>query len=298
MDTKHLKYLLAIAKEQNMTKAAEQLYVSQSSLSHHLNKLEDEIGMPLFLRGKTRMLPTKVGELYLGAAQEILDIQDRLYREIQILKNGFRIRISATSQWGLKMIADIIPLFKDAFPNVSFEVSHLDIDYLLRMIDDGTLDFALISSATIEELPPSAELLRYEEVFLAVPASHPYCSQNPSDVITQEEAARVFCEDTFLASKKGTAHRVLCESLFRQYRYPCPSVTEVNGMPMTRQFVSQGVGIAFIPMSCKEKEPGIHYYELQPRLYRCNALLHRQNMMMNTPEETLHAYILDCFKDS
>lgn len=52
MDTKYLKYVLTIARKKNMTKAAEELYVSQSSLSQYLSRLEQEIGVPLFIRAK------------------------------------------------------------------------------------------------------------------------------------------------------------------------------------------------------------------------------------------------------
>lgn len=51
MDTKYLEYIITIADEKNMTKAAEKLYVSQSSLSYYLSKLEHELGTPLFIRG-------------------------------------------------------------------------------------------------------------------------------------------------------------------------------------------------------------------------------------------------------
>ena len=52
MDIKYLTYIIAIAEEKNMTKAAEKLFVSQSSLSYYLSKLEQDVGTPLFLRAK------------------------------------------------------------------------------------------------------------------------------------------------------------------------------------------------------------------------------------------------------
>lgn len=75
MDTRHLQYILTIAQKQNMTKAAEELYISQSSLSQYLAKLEQEIGVPLFERTRSRMLLTPAGELYVKAAQRVLSIE-------------------------------------------------------------------------------------------------------------------------------------------------------------------------------------------------------------------------------
>ena len=71
MDTKYLKYVLTIARKKNMTKAAEELYVSQSSLSQYLSRLEQEIGVPLFIRAKGELLLTPAGELYVEAARKV-----------------------------------------------------------------------------------------------------------------------------------------------------------------------------------------------------------------------------------
>ena len=76
MDTKYLTYILAIAKKKNMTKAAEELFVSQSSLSQYLSKLERELGTPLFYRSKGSLSLTPAGELYVAAAREVVHIKE------------------------------------------------------------------------------------------------------------------------------------------------------------------------------------------------------------------------------
>ena len=85
MDTKYLKYVLTIARKKNMTKAAEELYVSQSSLSQYLSRLEQEIGVPLFIRAKGELLLTPAGELYVEAARKVIQIQKDLYHNIKAI---------------------------------------------------------------------------------------------------------------------------------------------------------------------------------------------------------------------
>ena len=63
LEIKYLNYIITIANERNMTKAAEKLFVSQSSLSYYLSKLEQELGTPLFFRQKNELLPTPAGHL-------------------------------------------------------------------------------------------------------------------------------------------------------------------------------------------------------------------------------------------
>ena len=72
LDIHYLNYIIAIAEEKNMTRAAQRLYVSQSSLSHYLAKLEQELGTALFFRGKNELIPTPAGEMYLDAARRVV----------------------------------------------------------------------------------------------------------------------------------------------------------------------------------------------------------------------------------
>ena len=75
MDTKILEYVIAIAEEKSLSKAAERLYLSQPALSQRLKKLEDELGTPLFLREKNGLSITDAGRIYINGAHSILQIK-------------------------------------------------------------------------------------------------------------------------------------------------------------------------------------------------------------------------------
>ena len=119
MDTRHLQYILTIAQKQNMTKAAEELFISQSSLSQYLAKLEQEIGVPLFERTRSKMLLTPAGELYVEAARQVLSIEKHLYENIRSLNNRSHITLGLTSQLCLRMLTAIVPGFKTDFPDAT-----------------------------------------------------------------------------------------------------------------------------------------------------------------------------------
>ena len=93
MDIKNPEYILEIARQQSVTRAAEKLFVTQSTLSQYLLKLEAELGTPLFLRDKNCLTPTDAGRLYLQAAQDIVRIQDATLSSIASLKNEGCIRL-------------------------------------------------------------------------------------------------------------------------------------------------------------------------------------------------------------
>ena len=122
MDVKHLEYIIEIAEQKNMTKSAENLFVSQSSLSQYLSKIEAELETPLFNRTKNEMTLTPAGNLYVESAKTVVQIKKKLYHNIKNLSGTGRISIGVTSQWGINMITNIISEYKKAFPNVILEI--------------------------------------------------------------------------------------------------------------------------------------------------------------------------------
>ena len=296
MDIKYLTYIIAIAEERNMTKAAEKLFVSQSSLSYYLSKLEQDVGTPIFLRAKNELLLTPAGQLYVEAAQNVVEIKKQLYKNISDLNHKAHIVISTTSLWGNRLFADVIPQFREAFPDVTFELSQTEIIFLEKEIADGKVDFALISVDSKDELDDTTELLREEEVLFAVPKNHPYCQSHPGTEISQKELMSSFYNDNFLLSRKGSANRHLANRLFTQYSASPPSrICEVNGLLLTCDMVAQGTGVAFIPVSGKAQENLVHYYSLSPKLYRYNILVHRKNLVLNRPEQAFFDFVKNYF---
>lgn len=85
MDLRQIQYIVAIAEENNITRAAEKLYITQSALNQQLLKLEKELGVQLFHRSRTDWHPTEAGEIYLKAAREMLLLKKDTYHRIHDL---------------------------------------------------------------------------------------------------------------------------------------------------------------------------------------------------------------------
>lgn len=296
LDTKYLTYILTIAKKQNMTKAAEELFVSQSSLSQYLSKLENELGTALFYRSKGCLTLTPAGELYVRAAEEVVHIKDNLYRSIQNIDNRGHITIGVTSQFGLKMLTELIPPFKALFPDVTIEISETNVPALTKLILEENIDCGIMSLNTITPFQQTqVDILREEEVFLAIPKTHPYYQKNPDRPMTIQDLAENFSEDNILLSKKGSTLRVLADQLFERAQIMLSTVCETNSIIATRSMVSMGIGVTLIGESCAIDEKNIAYYPLIPRLTRLNAFVRRKNWMMNNPETHLRNCILHYF---
>lgn len=298
MDTRYLQYFIVIAEERNMTKAAERLYVAQSSLSYQLNKLETEVGVPLFLRTKNDMILTPAGRLYLDAARHVIALKDRLYQNIADLDQRGHLRIAATSLWGDKLLERILPEFKKSFPDLTFEVYQFHDQATLRSdIAKGKLDFALISIPFLDTPDERTELLGTEELLFAVPAGHPYTKENPGDSITQEEIANRFFEETVLSSRRTYTNRQLTEQLYRTYKGELPpKLCAVGGLPLTCSVIAQNIGVALMPISGKSMEDKIHYYSCEPKIIRYNVMLHRENLVFNKPEQGFFDFVKEYYQ--
>lgn len=297
MDIKYLTYILTIAKKKNMTKAAEELYVSQSSLSQYLSKLEQEIGTPLFFRAKGELVLTPAGELYIEAAEQVIQIQKQLYREIHALENKGQITVGVTSQFGLRMLSEIIPRFKKDYPDISIEISETNLPTLTKMLIEGSLDLGIMAANTLFPFENQCTILRTEEVFFAIPVSHPYHQAHPQGAIKKDQLVSLFSQDNFLLSKKGSTLRTLADQIFNDCNYIPTAICETNSIIATRSMVSKGTGVTFIAESCASDRGSVAYYSLNPKLQRYNLLVHRKDWSMSEPEEIFYTSIRNFFQE-
>lgn len=296
MDVKYLKYILAIAERKNMTKAADELFVSQSSLSQYLSRLEQEIGTPLFFRTKGELTLTPAGELYVEAARKVIRIQHDLYQNIASLDRRGKISVGVTSNFGLRMLAEIVPLFKQTYPEVAIEISEVGLPALKKMLSDEMIDLGIASAVNTAPFDDQAHILRREEVFFAIPKTHPYTFKNTEDSLTIDELVTNFRTDNFLLSKRGSSLRGLSDQVFDSCDFTPSAFCETNNITATRNMVASEVGVAFIAESCSVNRDCIRYYSLSPALYRLNVIFTRKNWVQNGPEITFFSYLTHYFE--
>ncbi|MDS0528186.1 LysR family transcriptional regulator [Clostridium sp. SHJSY1] len=292
MDIKHLEYIIEIAQQKNMTKSAQNLFVSQSSLSQYLSKLEAELNTPLFNRTKNEMTLTPAGVLYVESAKTVIQIKKKLYQNIKNLSGTGRISVGITSQWGLNMITNIISEYKKSFPNIILEIIEDSVPSIKRDINLGKIDFAIMSVNTLDELSVNYVVLREEEVVFALPNTHNYCliHKNESNQIITSELEEIFKTDSFILSKKDSTIRSIADNIFKISNFSPDTVCELNSMAAIIDMVAKGVGIAFVPASCAKPNKNISYFFFSPKLYRYNVLAYRTNLVINEAENIFINY--------
>lgn len=147
MELRVLKYFLAIAREENFTKAAQQLHLTQPTLSRQIADLEQELGVKLFVRSNHNIILTEDGMILKRRAQEILSLADKTKRDF--LQKGEAlsgtISIGSGEFRSTKYLAKIIAEFREKYPNVKYEIYSGNANNILDRIERGILDIGLMS---------------------------------------------------------------------------------------------------------------------------------------------------------
>lgn len=145
MELRVLRYFLIVAREQNITKAADALHITQPTLSRQLKELEEELGKKLLARGNKNVTLTEDGLLFRKRAEEIVELSDKTMQELKDNSHEIsgEIFIGSGETEGLKSVIHIMEKMRKKYPNVSFHINSGDKTDLLDKLDKGLLDFGV-----------------------------------------------------------------------------------------------------------------------------------------------------------
>ena len=144
-----LRYFLAVAREENMTRAAETLHVTQPTLSKALKALEDELGKKLFTRHSFSIKLTDEGMLLRNRAEDLVSMADKIEREFISLDDitGGDLCFGLAESHQIRYLAREIHSFKQACPGLRYHITSGDTEQVMEKLDKGLLDFAVLAEA-------------------------------------------------------------------------------------------------------------------------------------------------------
>lgn len=146
MELRLLKYFLIVAREENITKAAEVLHITQPTLSRQLAQMEEELGVQLLVRGKRKITLTEEGMLLRRRADEMIQLLNKTEKELKEQENMIDgvIQIGSGELASSKIIPEVFSKFKEKYPNVTLDVYTGNADQIKERIDQGLLDIGLL----------------------------------------------------------------------------------------------------------------------------------------------------------
>ena len=147
MEIRTLRYFLAVAREENMSKAAEILHVTQPTLSKRLKSLEDELGKKLFTRHSFSIELTEEGVLLRNRAEDLIAMADKIEKEFVSLDDitGGELFLGLAESWQIRHLARTIREFKTRYPNLRYHITSGDTEQIADKLDKGILDFLVLA---------------------------------------------------------------------------------------------------------------------------------------------------------
>mgnify|MGYP002555567309 FL=1 len=148
MELRVLQYFLAIAREETISGAAQQLHITQPTLSRQMKELEDELGKQLFVRSNKKITLTEEGIILRQRAEEIINLVDKTELEIMSADSTLKgdIYIGAGESHTLKVITKAMKKIHAQYPDIQFHIHSGNAPDVIEKLDNGLIDFALLTA--------------------------------------------------------------------------------------------------------------------------------------------------------
>lgn len=294
MRLREYEYILAIAREKNMNRAAQYLCISQPALSRLLANVETEIGTQLFVRCGREMVPTEAGKIYLENAARIVEMNDQFESKIkQVIKGHREIILACPAIRTDFLIKNILGLIKKEMPDVHVKVCTTSQQTIINGLNK--MDFPLAIGIIDDEYDRkfSYQIIGSEEMVLAVPKG---CSLIEKAEI-REDCTYPFIEAKWLQSEdfiysRPDSYSARFANNFFQANEISPRIS--IQLPMTSMLircVAENMGIAIvpsIPLHLINMENKVNYLSIRDAACsQAIGVIYQKTRRLSKDEETL-----------
>ena len=259
MELRQLVYAEAVARHRHFTRAAEELHVAQSALSHQIRRLEAELGTELFERTSRRVIPTAAGEAVALRARRVISETDAIRGELDQLRGLVRgrITIGALLPAGELEVTTVLASFNQAFPGIEVSLREGTAGDMLELVEADRIDVSF--SMVTGELPDGIEGLRLsdEEIVAAFPPG----TAPRKRVLGASDLAGI----PLATPRSGSAIKAVVDSFFAAAGERSQLTLESGDPYLIRCLVSDGFGAAILPASITRRlGPPVETRPLRP----------------------------------
>jgi len=278
------KYIYEVYRTRSFSKAAENLYISQPSLSMMVKKEEARIGSPLFDRSTTPITLTDVGVQYIACIERINEVEhdfDSYRKDIGELSAG-SLAIGGSNLFVSYILPRLLQRFHARWPAIDFHLIEASTQELEKHLRDGSVDF-IIDNFDFSDRLYHKYFFQKEELLLAVPSSFPVVQQLSSQAFTADDiradrcrrpeakpvSLAAFAEVPFLLLRTGNDTRLRSDAMFRQAGITPVIQLELDQQATAYHIACSGMGACFTSDTLVKNasaDPGILFFRLDPAL--------------------------------
>jgi DNA-binding transcriptional LysR family regulator len=255
VDLLQLRYFQAVARHQNVSRAAEELRVAQPALSRSIARLEAELGVELFDRRGRRVRLNRFGGLFLARSQRAVSELDQAREELSDAA-GLAAGTVVVATETLRMVTELAAGFLAEHPGVSLRLCQSPAPVMAAQLHAGEVDLCL-ASQPLDEPGFRARKVLSEEVLLGVPPGHRLARRTR---VTVKDLAG----EPFVTTRPGYWQRALADRLFAAAGIQPAIVCEGDEPYAIRALIAAGVGIGLLPAVAKKtaEQPRIAWLHL------------------------------------
>ncbi|HTR27163.1 MAG TPA: LysR substrate-binding domain-containing protein [Terriglobales bacterium] len=253
MDLRYLRYFIAVAEEMNFTRAAERLHTVQPSLSRQIRRLEEIVGVPLFVRDRHELELTEAGRIFLDESRSILE---QVNRAMMLARQGARAeagKISVGFIFGTdtsSIFSNLLPTLKECCPEMQVAYEGMTEAELFHKLEEQEINVAF-GPGTIAASGVVSEVILRQNIVVVAPSTHPLARLRKIPV------SRLASETLIGPSETANPRfRKFLESIAETARVRFASTIERDNVLSALHAVSLGLGIALIPDYQKSILPG------------------------------------------
>lgn len=287
MELLQLRYFVAVARLEHVTEAARSLHVTQSSLSKTIQRLEEDLGVPLFDRYGRKLRLNEFGSRFLRRAERALFELEQGREELSDLSGAesgtLELAVSAAS-----MLPQILREFRKKRPNIQFHVQMLTTEEMSARMNRGEVDFCL-SSPPIAGEDIESQVVFIDPIVVAVPTGHRLAERSSVSLANLRG-------ESFVGMKKGYGTRDRLDSLCRSAGFEFFYVYEGDEPTRLKSLVEAEIGIAFLPSSARMPGEKIQYLKVESHdLSREIALSRNKNRYLSQAALDFREVVLNYF---
>lgn len=259
MEIRVLKYFLMVSREENITKAANLLHITQPTLSRQLRQLEEEFDVKLFDRGTHNVTLTEEGMLLKRRAQEIVSLAEKTKQEFNKEKDNLtgEIAIGCGEIHGMNILSEIMASFHEKYPLVTYEIYSGNADIIKEKIENGTLDIGLL----IEPV----DISKYEFVRIPIKEEFGLFVRKDSPLTSKEYITPEDLLNLPIISPKRYLEQNEISSWFGDYAEEINIISTYNLMYNATIMVEKNLGVLIgIKLDVKYKD--LSFIPLKPKI--------------------------------
>ncbi len=274
----------AVARQGSFNKAAQQLHLTPSAISHAIAVMEEELGFALFNRGKSGVTMTSYGASLYPAIRAVLNSDEALKQSVARL-NGLekgKVKLGMFNSVCAYLLPDILRNFKESYPQIEVEVYQGTYDDVKEWLRNGTVDIGFLSDNSAEEFKLTP--IMRDQLLCVVPQNW----EKPADGVMTPENMR---EQSFVV--QGDATDADVRNFLKKYKIEtlrrCHVIDDMSNIAM----VEAGVGIAILPkLVVKNCAAKVDIYPIEPAEYRVIGIAVPRANAMAPAVEQMFAHIV------